>query len=96
MYSKYIRRKFGLGGDNQSQRTVKFDSAVIVEEKQTSEEVMSAAEKVKPMSVDDIKKNLTDGEKLEMNEVKLSLKKVSKKKKDAWWLRPTPSYYHLT
>jgi hypothetical protein len=37
MYSKYIRRKFGLGGDNQSQRTVKFDSAVIVEEKQTSE-----------------------------------------------------------
>jgi hypothetical protein len=83
MYSKYIRRKFGLGGEGQTQRTVKFDSAVIVEEKESSEEVMKAAEKVKPMSVDDIKKNLDQGEKLEMNEVKLSLKKVSKKKKDA-------------
>jgi hypothetical protein len=45
---------------------------------------MTAAEKVRPaMSVEDIKRNLVDGEKLEMNEVKLSLKRVSKKKKDA-------------
>lgn len=35
------------------------------------------------MTVDEIKKNLNEGEKLEMNEVKLSLKRVSKKKKAA-------------
>lgn len=82
MYSKYIRRKFGLGGDGQSQKTVKFDSVVIMEGKQNSEEAMKAAE-IKTMSVDEIKKNLNAGEKLEMNEVKLSLKRVSKKKKEA-------------
>lgn len=43
---------------------------------------MKAAE-IKTMSVDEIKKNLNEGEKLEMNEVKLSLKRVSKKKKEA-------------
>lgn len=42
---------------------------------------MKAAE-IKTMSVDEIKKNLNEGEKLEMNEVKLSLKRVSKKKKE--------------
>lgn len=83
MYSKYVRRTFGLSGEGPAQRTVKFDSAVIMEEKQSSEELMKAAEKVKPMSVDDIKKNLDKDEKLEMNEVKLSLKRVSKRKKDA-------------
>lgn len=56
---------------------------------------MNAAEHAIPtMSVDDIKKNLTAGEKLEMNEVKLSLKRVSKKKKDAWSRHATPSTYN--
>lgn len=36
MYSKYIRRTFGLTGEGQQTKTVKFDGAVFVEEKQTS------------------------------------------------------------
>lgn len=48
MYTKFIRRRFGsASGESQAQRTVRFDSAVIIEEKSTSEEVMNAAEKVK-------------------------------------------------
>lgn len=37
MYSTYIRRTFGLGGDGHNHKTVKFDSVIIMEDKQTSE-----------------------------------------------------------
>lgn len=62
MYSKYIRRTFGLTGEGQQTKTVKFDGAVFVEEKQTSEEAMTAAETrsaAKPVvSMEDIKQKL--------------------------------------
>jgi hypothetical protein len=37
MYSNYVRRSFGLGGDGQTQKTVKFDSVMIMEDKLSSE-----------------------------------------------------------
>lgn len=52
MYVSYIRRKLGSSADAPAQRTLRFDSAVIVEEKASSEEAMSAAEKIRPMNVD--------------------------------------------
>lgn len=67
MYSKYIRRTFGLSGEGQQTKTVKFDGAVFVEEKQTSEEAMGAAERGAAKAVasmEDIKQKLEKNERL--------------------------------
>lgn len=64
MYVEFIRRKFGLmGEDSQKKSTLKFDGAIFVEEKLTSEQVMKAAAKPEVV-LEEIKDSMAEGKTL--------------------------------